>query len=379
MLFGSVAHVGASSSYSSLSLPRFVTSSSISSSGRDSRVARTPSMSLSSCATTTTTTAPRFSVAMSPLLLTTSSASASPTSASSMLPLLLVLRGGGGAISNKALKKPSSLRNAAAAAVKGKKALAATSSSLGAATAILDDGDKSSSSGGNALSRWWFGHIPQIIRFFVSGNLGTLCFYACERFMYRVVFHSDNVISLFPDYEALLHSYKDSASFLLGYLLHIVAQHYLHALLVYGHDSINTSRKYWTTLFGMYQALMFAAFGSTFLNAALLPFMHRTAAFVATLCIFACINYVWIGRIVSKASSSSSSSTESVEHDKKKKKDKKKATLLLIKNKKTASSSSSMMGGRALRGGALQSSSSSSCYRTTSSGPSLFQQDDSVL
>jgi hypothetical protein len=364
MLFG-VAHSTASSCCSS-SWPR--STDRISSSSGHRMIDRTASVSPSSWATTTTSSAAsRFSASMSAL-----PAAASSISASSMFPVWLVLRGGGGgAVANKLLKKPSSLRRnaAAAAAVRGKKAPTATSSSK---AALLND--RSGNGAGNALSRWWFGHIPQLVRFVVSGNIGTLCFYACERFMYRIVFHSDNVISLFPDYEALLHSYKDSASFLTGYLLHIVAQHYLHALLVYGRASIDTPRKYWTTLFGMYQALMFAAFGSTFLNAALLPYMHRTAAFVATLCVFACINYVWIGRIVSKAAAASS--TESMEHGKNKKKRDKKNATALTKNKKattSSASSTSSMRGRSLRGGALQSLSPSP------SSASCHQQDDRLL
>lgn len=324
--------------------------------------ATTPSLS--------STTSSRLTTALSPV---TTSAAAS-LSSSPTFPLLLVLRGGGrGAASNRT---PKNFPFKKGAPNKGKTGLAASAAE---SAATLDDdksGNGSSSSFSIALSRWWFGHVPQPLRFFVSGNLGNMCFYACERFMYRVVFHSDHVILLFPDYEALLHSYKDSASFLLGYLLHIVAQHYLHARLVYGRDSIDTARKYWTTLFGMYQALLFAAFGSTFLNAALLHYnvMHRTAAFVTTLGVFACINYVWIGRIVSKAKSKSLSlsSTDTLEHDKKKEKNKnnKNNATMPIKNKKTTPTSSSFRG-RSLRGGALQSS-SSSCH--SSIAPPVFQQ-----
>ncbi|KAL7574464.1 hypothetical protein ACA910_015833 [Epithemia clementina (nom. ined.)] len=96
---------------------------------------------------------------------------------------------------------------------------------------------------------------------------------------------------------------KDSISFLAGFWLHILPQHALHALLVYGLDSIDTRQKYWTTLMGMYQALSTSAVASTLLNTLLLKTlaMPKTTVFVMTMLICSVVNYFWIGWIVQRS------------------------------------------------------------------------------
>jgi FlaA1/EpsC-like NDP-sugar epimerase len=97
-------------------------------------------------------------------------------------------------------------------------------------------------------------------------------------------------------------SHIDTISFFSAYVLHIIVQHAFHALLVYGLESVNTAQKYWQTLRGTYQAYITSAVGSTLLNTFLLKLgVNRTVAFMATLWIFACINYLWIGYVVRRA------------------------------------------------------------------------------
>jgi len=141
----------------------------------------------------------------------------------------------------------------------------------------------------------WF-TIPHPVRYFISGNLGNVCFFSCERVV------SYCLLSLTGSLSALLENHKDTASFFLGYIIHIPAQHFLHALLVYGLESINTPTKYKNTLFGMYATLVTAAVGSTALNAAFLSMgVPKTLAFVGTLGLFSILNYFAIGYIVGKA------------------------------------------------------------------------------
>lgn len=136
------------------------------------------------------------------------------------------------------------------------------------------------------ISRVWFS-LPQPVRYFVSGNFGNLLFFACDKVI------GEHINDDTP--------HKDTISFFAAYMTHIAGQHLLHAFLVYGLESINTRKKYISTLRGMYAALMTAAVGSTILNGALLHWgLPKTQAFVTTLVIFACINYVWIGKIVER-------------------------------------------------------------------------------
>jgi hypothetical protein len=145
------------------------------------------------------------------------------------------------------------------------------------------------------VAHTWFRRVPHPLRFFVSGNIGNVCFFICERLAYHY-------LSTLPDLPEQVETYKDSVSFLTGYLSHIVLQHYVHALLVYGLDSIDTPAKYWSTLRGMYSALITSAIGSTLLNGGLLHWgLSRNHAFLVTMMVFACINYFWISYIVARS------------------------------------------------------------------------------
>ena len=142
-----------------------------------------------------------------------------------------------------------------------------------------------------------FYRISQPLRYFIGGNVGNLILFAMERILHTGITRLD-----LPESSAVA-AWSDTISFFAAYMLHIPAQHYVFALLVYGLDSINTRAKYWTTLGGMYSALMTASVGSTVLNTALLRWgvLNRTAAFFTTMLTFACFNYFVIGWIVRKS------------------------------------------------------------------------------
>ena len=108
------------------------------------------------------------------------------------------------------------------------------------------------------IGQSWF-RLPTLVRFFVSGNLGNGCFFLMERWIH-------NHLCQIPRLHPFVEEYKDSISFFIGYILQIITQHLLHAILVYGVATINTRKKYWKTLLGQSWAYLFAMFGSTFLN-----------------------------------------------------------------------------------------------------------------
>jgi hypothetical protein len=147
------------------------------------------------------------------------------------------------------------------------------------------------------LYKKWF-LISSLIRFSVSGNLGVICFYVIERFIY----HQLCQISSLP---VIIEEYKDSVSYFVGYLIQIVSQHLLNALLVYGLDTIDTREKYIKTLLAQFSVYGFSLVGSTILNLFLLSSgMERNTAFFSTMIAFAVVNYFLIQYVVHKTTTS---------------------------------------------------------------------------
>ena len=96
------------------------------------------------------------------------------------------------------------------------------------------------------VSNHFYNFWPQPLRFFVSGNLGNVVFFALERLLYSLLNHKQQHLPPF------LVKYMDGASFMGGYFLHIIVQHWLHAFLVYGMHTINAPDKYFKTLIACY-------------------------------------------------------------------------------------------------------------------------------
>jgi hypothetical protein len=142
-------------------------------------------------------------------------------------------------------------------------------------------------------SRWF--DVSSLARFFVSGNLGNICFFFIERFIFVQLTKQESL----PEFVA---NYKETVSFFVGYLLQIITQHFLHAVLVYGLETINTREKYFKTLLGQFYAYGIALFGSTALNLSLISSgLDKTVAFFSTMVIFACINYYLVGWLMKQA------------------------------------------------------------------------------
>ena len=144
------------------------------------------------------------------------------------------------------------------------------------------------------LHQLWY-QIPDPIRFFASGTLGTMCFFAIERAVHN---HIRQIESPPPFVDA----HQDSISFFLGYILQMGSQHLLHAWLVYGLHTINTREKYFNTLLGQSSAYFTGMIGSTFLNTILRKHgVSKDMAFFITLYLFAIINYFVVGWVVRRA------------------------------------------------------------------------------
>jgi hypothetical protein len=92
-----------------------------------------------------------------------------------------------------------------------------------------------------------FMKLNEPLRFFISGNIGNVIFFYTERLTFYLLNKMDGLPSAIKEY-------IDSVSFFIAYLVQVVPQHWLHAFLVYGLDTIDTRQKYFTTLFGCYSA-----------------------------------------------------------------------------------------------------------------------------
>merc|ERR1711971_988538 len=142
------------------------------------------------------------------------------------------------------------------------------------------------------------------MRFILSGSIGNVLFFFIERIVYFFLRSVNGVDNLHGG--SFMKQNINNLSFFFGYLIQIATQHYVHAVLVYGLETIDTKQKYFSTLRGQYVAYSFALFGSTALNMLLLNWgFHKNAAFVSTMSIFACINYFVCGWIVKRAVKSS--------------------------------------------------------------------------
>ena len=98
-------------------------------------------------------------------------------------------------------------------------------------------------------NQFWHKRVPKPFRFFMSGRVGDVVFYMCERrlsFLLSALIASSWLPSSSPLFQFVTAS-QGTLSYLGGSLLRIVPQHFLHALLVYGLDSINTRKKYTQT------------------------------------------------------------------------------------------------------------------------------------
>lgn len=148
-----------------------------------------------------------------------------------------------------------------------------------------------------SAERVWFA-LPQFPRFVASGGIGNvILFLMDESFNARV-------LRPIPDKRLpkLLRGHRESISFFVAYFFQIVAQHFLHAVLVFGRHTIDTRERYLYSLVACYKTLFGILCGSTLCNALLLKWgVPKAVAFWMTLYGFGLVSYA-ILRIVASLS-----------------------------------------------------------------------------
>eukprot|EP00754_Rhynchopus_humris_P044339 Rhum_TRINITY_DN4068_c0_g1::Rhum_TRINITY_DN4068_c0_g1_i1::g.12840::m.12840 len=134
--------------------------------------------------------------------------------------------------------------------------------------------------------------IPEIVRFFFSGVLGTLLDYAA----YKAIYDSH----IFP-------FFRPTLSWALAYALSVVWQHSLHAFFVFGGYG---GMGYWRSLGAMYVAYSGSILTSPVINYALIEYakVDHGVAFLATLLITGLGNYL----LLTKSMGSGHNATEAI-------------------------------------------------------------------
>ena len=94
----------------------------------------------------------------------------------------------------------------------------------------------------------WFS-LPELVRFLTSANIGNIAFFSIDQTLYKLV-----MTKIANDLPIILRENKESVCFFVSYLLQIVIQHFLNALLVYGMETIGSREKYFSTLLASYSA-----------------------------------------------------------------------------------------------------------------------------
>jgi hypothetical protein len=94
--------------------------------------------------------------------------------------------------------------------------------------------------------------IPEIIRFSMSGCLGSILFFILERIIHSMLTNWDSWGFYRPSRYIFGFVSNETLSFLMAYFLHVIPQHWIHAVLVYGIQTISTRKKYIQSLMACY-------------------------------------------------------------------------------------------------------------------------------
>jgi hypothetical protein len=94
--------------------------------------------------------------------------------------------------------------------------------------------------------------IPEIFRFSMSGCLGSMLFLLLERLIHSVLTNWGPIRNHRLRLHILGVMTNETLSFVIAYILHVIPQHLLHAVLVYGMQTISTRDQYLKSLMGCY-------------------------------------------------------------------------------------------------------------------------------
>lgn len=141
------------------------------------------------------------------------------------------------------------------------------------------------------------------IRFAASGLIGNAIFFGLD-VSFLPVIKLASQRQCFLKASKAISSNAESISFFLAYLVDILVQHFLNALLVFGLDTIKTRELYLSSLATAYTAYFGTLCGSTILQAHLLRLgLQKSVAFWSTIALGSIVNYLVLTTLAARSKS----------------------------------------------------------------------------
>jgi len=160
----------------------------------------------------------------------------------------------------------------------------------------------------NSMKTCW--EENSAVRFAASGFIGNAIFFGLD-LAFLPIIKGASQRQCFIKASKTIATNAESISFFVAYLVDIVVQHFLNALLVFGLETIATREMYLSSLAATYTAYFGTLCGSTILQAYLLRIgVSKSIAFWSTIALGSVINYLMLTALASRSKSQSSGTAE---------------------------------------------------------------------
>jgi len=139
------------------------------------------------------------------------------------------------------------------------------------------------------------------VRFAASGFIGNAIFFGLD-LAFLPIIKGASQRQCFVKASKTIATNAESISFFVAYLVDIIVQHFLNALLVFGLDTIATRQMYLSSLTTAYTAYFGTLCGSTVLQAYLLRLgVSRSIAFWSTIALGSVVNYLVLTALAARS------------------------------------------------------------------------------
>lgn len=160
-----------------------------------------------------------------------------------------------------------------------------------------------------AFMRDYWANNPTI-RFAMSGLIGNAIFFGLDKAFLPIIIIASHR-PLMVRVSKIIATNAESISFFLAYLVDIIIQHFLNAVLVFGLETIATREMYLSSLATAYTAYFGTLCGSTVLQAHLLRLgLSKSIAFWSTIALGSVVNYLVLTTLAVRSKTPSNGTTE---------------------------------------------------------------------
>jgi hypothetical protein len=159
-----------------------------------------------------------------------------------------------------------------------------------------------------SMRDYWAGNPA--IRFATSGLMGNAIFFGLDKAFLPLIIgasHRPYMVKV----SKTIATNAESISFFVAYLVDILVQHFLNAVLVFGLETIATREMYLSSLATAYSAYFGTLCGSTILQAHLLRLgVSKTIAFWSTIALGSVVNYLVLTTLAARSKTQSNGTTD---------------------------------------------------------------------